>query len=597
MKTLKKLLYLLTPQEHKRAIMLLFMVLIMAFLDMLGLISILPFMAVLSNPEIVETNATLKAVFQFTNIYGIKSNQQFLFLLGILVFLMLVVSLFFKALTIYVQVRFTTMCQYSISSRMIKGYLNESYSWFLSRHSADLGKTILSEVAMVVTNGLNPMINLVVRSIVAITILTLLIIVDLKLALIVGFTLGLAYGLIYKFIRNFLKHISQERFKANQWRYTAVSEAFGAIKEIKVGGLEQTYTDRFSSPAKTFATHTASFQVLNQLPRFALEAIAFGGMLLILLYLMALSGDFVNAVPVVALYTFAGYRLMPALQGIYGSISQLRFVAPALDALNEDLKNLKTSKFDKSKNILSLKKNILLNYINYNYPNSSRTALKNLHLTIPAHSTVGIVGATGSGKTTTVDIILGLLKAQKGSLEIDGKIINDNNRRAWQRSIGYVPQQIYLADDSVAANIAFGIDVKYINQKAVERAAKIANLHDFVVNELPHKYKTTVGERGIRLSGGQRQRIGIARALYHNPQVLILDEATSALDNLTEQVVMESVHKMGSGITIILIAHRLSTVKKCDTIFLLEKGELKGQGTFENLIKMSDSFRENVKKI
>ena len=287
MDTLKKISHLLTPQEHKRAILLLLMVLVMAFLEMLGLVSILPFMAVLSNPDIVETNTTLKNIYHFTKTYGIENNQQFLFLLGILVFIMLVLSLFFKALTIYVQVRFTTMCQYSISSRVIKGYLNESYSWFLSRHSADLGKTILSEVAMVVTNGLNPLINLVVRSIVAITILILLIVIDPKLAVIVGLTLGLAYGLIYKFIRNFLKHISQERFKANQWRYTAVSEAFGAIKEIKLGGLEQIYTDRFSNPAKSFATHTASFQVLNQLPRFALEAIAFGGMLLILLYLMA----------------------------------------------------------------------------------------------------------------------------------------------------------------------------------------------------------------------------------------------------------------------------------------------------------------------
>jgi ABC-type bacteriocin/lantibiotic exporter with double-glycine peptidase domain len=597
MDTLKKISHLLTPQEHKRAILLLLMVLVMAFLEMLGLVSILPFMAVLSNPDIVETNTTLKNIYHFTKNYGIENNQQFLFLLGILVFVMLVLSLFFKALTIYVQVRFTTMCQYSISSRVIKGYLNEAYSWFLSRHSADLGKTILSEVAMVVTNGLNPLINLVVRSIVAITILILLIVIDPKLAVIVGLTLGLAYGLIYKLIRNFLKHISQERFKANQWRYTAVSEAFGAIKEIKLGGLEQIYTDRFSNPAKSFATHTASFQVLNQLPRFALEAIAFGGMLLILLYLMAQSGDFVNAVPVIALYTFAGYRLMPALQGIYGSISQLRFVGPALDALHKDLLKLKAAKFDNDKNILPLKKNILLNNIDYNYPNSSRTALKNLHLTIPARSTVGIVGATGSGKTTTVDIILGLLKAQKGSLQIDGQVISENNKRAWQRTIGYVPQQIYLADDSIASNIAFGIDYKDINQKKVERAAKIANLHDFVVKELPNKYKTTVGERGIRLSGGQRQRIGIARALYNNPQVLIFDEATSALDNLTEQIVMDSVHKIGSDITIILIAHRLSTVKECDTIFLLEKGELKAEGTFENLIKMSESFRKSAKRI
>jgi len=205
---------------------------------------------------------------------------------------------------------------------------------------------------------------------------------------------------------------------------------------------------------------------------------------------------------------------------------------------------------------------------------------------------VGFVGATGSGKTTTVDAILGLLEPQEGALKIDGQPIAATNRRQWQRAIGYVPQHIYLADDSVAANIAFGVNANEIDQQAVERAAKIANLHEFVVNDLPQGYATTVGERGVRLSGGQRQRIGIARALYHTPQVLILDEATSALDNLTEQAVMEAVHNIGHEITIILIAHRLSTVKACDTIFLLEKGLLKGQGTFEQLIRTNERFGE-----
>ena len=597
MKILNQLIYLITPKQKKRAVLLLIMILIMAFLEMLGLASILPFMAVLSNPEIVETNHLLKISFQKLNEVGIKNNQQFLFVLGILVFVLLVVSLAFKALTIYVQIRFTLMCQYSIGKRMIKGYLNESYSWFLDRHSADIGKTILSEIGMVVSNGLNPMINLIARSLVAIAILTLLIIVDPKLALIVFFILSLAYGLIYKFSRTFIKNIGQKRLEANQRRYTSVSEAFGAIKEIKVGGLEKIYIQRFSEPAKNFAMNTASFQVINQLPRFALEAIAFGGLLLIVLYLMSQSGDFVNAIPVVALYAFAGYRLMPALQNIYGAMSQLRFVGPALNELHKDLLSLKTTYQNVSKEVIKPKKSINLNHIYYKYPNTSRTALKDINLTIPAYSTVGIVGATGSGKTTTVDIILGLLEAQQGTLEIDGQVINSNNLRAWQSSIGYVPQQIYLADDTIAANIAFGVEHKFIDLKAVERAAKIANLHEFVTTELAEKYQTTIGERGIRLSGGQRQRIGIARALYNYPQILVLDEATSSLDNLTEQAVMEAVNNLENDITIIIIAHRLSTVKECDTIFLLEKGELKGQGSFEKLIQLSDSFRATAKKL
>ena len=246
---------------------------------------------------------------------------------------------------------------------------------------------------------------------------------------------------------------------------------------------------------------------------------------------------------------------------------------------------------------MPLKKVISLKNIFYSYPSSQITTLKDINLSIPAYSTVGIVGPTGSGKTTTVDIILGLLEPKKGKLEVDGKVIDKDNLKAWQSSIGYVPQQIYLADDTVTANIALGRDPKYIDQNAVERAAKIANVHEFIINELPLKYETTVGERGIRLSGGQRQRIGIARALYHNPQLLILDEATNALDNLTEQAVMDAVNNLGNEITIILITHRLSTVKKCDNIFLLEKGELKQQGTFEKLIQLSDNFRASAKNI
>ena len=324
--------------------------------------------------------------------------------------------------------------------------------------------------------------------------------------------------------------------------------------------------------------------MINQIPRFILEAVAFGSILLLILYTMADTGSFNNVIPILSLYVFTGYRLLPAAQQIYASFTSMSFAGPSLDKLHDDLKNLKKFNENTEKNILTLSKKIILKNINYSYPNSSRTALNNINLIIPANSKVGFVGTTGSGKTTTVDIILGLLEAQKGTLEVDDTIITNQNTRAWQRSIGYVPQQIYLSDDTVEANIAFGQEIKNINKEAVEKAAKIANLHNFVIEELPNKYQTTIGERGVRLSGGQRQRIGIARALYHNPQVLILDEATSALDNETEEAVMEAVNNIGKNITIILIAHRLNTVKNCDIIFKLEKGRIVDQGSFESLI-------------
>lgn len=597
MKTLNKLLDLLTPKERKRARLMMAMILIMAMLDMIGVASIMPFMAVLANPDVVNTSAILNNVYVKL---GFTDPNKFLFYLGILVFILLVVSLAFKALTNYTQLYFALIGEYSISKRLLEGYLHQPYSWFLSRHSANLGKIILSEVNKVVSQVAIPMMTLISQFTVAAALLTLLILIDPQLALIVGLTLASAYILIFKATRGLLSRIGLEQAKANHERFIAVSEAFGASKEVKVGGLEQAYIRRFSIPALIYARHEANVQVISQVPRFALEAIAFGGMLLVVLYHMAKTGSFDRALPTIALYAFASYRLMPALQQIYSAVTLLRFANPALNTLHADLMSLQPSLSKLNSNLacdnLPYNQAITLNRIQYFYPNAQQPALKNINLTIKSKSIVGFVGASGSGKTTTVDLILGLLDAQEGTLEIDGQVITERNKRVWQRRIGYVPQQIYLADDTVAANIAFGLDAEDIDQANVERVAKIANLHDFVVNKLPSQYQTKVGERGVRLSGGQRQRIGIARALYNSPQVLVFDEATSALDNLTEQAVMEAVHSLAHEITIILIAHRLTTVKACDTIFLLDNGELVAEGTFEELTQGSDQFREMASK-
>ena len=581
MQIIKKVLFLLNPSERRQAYLLLFLILLMALLDMIGVASILPFMAVLTNPSLIETNMILNNIFQASNIFGVENHQQFIFALGVMVFVLLFVSLAFKALTTYLQVRFVQMREYSISARLVEGYLHQPYSWFLSRHSSDLGKTVLSEVNEVIGNGISPLMELIAKSAIAIAIIVLLIIADPKLAVIIGFSIGLIYAFIFFFLRNFLNRIGKVRLKSNQLRFTWISEAFGASKEVKVGGLEEIYIKRYSDSAKTFARSEASAIIISQLPRYIVEAIAFGGVLLIMLYMMTKTGSFNNALPVISLYVFAGYRLMPAFQQIYACSTQLTFVGPAIDALSNDIKNLKPIGLDRDHGILQLNKKITLKNIYYNYPNTSRTALRDININIPAKSTVGLVGTTGCGKTTTVDIILGLLEPQKGTLEVDGQIITRKNSRAWQRSIGYVPQHIYLADDTIAANIAFGVDPKNINQEAIKKVSEIANLHEFVIKELPKKYQTIIGERGVRLSGGQRQRIGIARALYHNPQVLILDEATSALDNQTEQAVMDAVNNISQDITIILIAHRLNTVKNCDIIFKLEKGEVIKQETVD----------------
>lgn len=595
MQTLRKLLFLLTPEEQKNAGLLLIMILIMAFLDTIGVASILPFMAVLTNPDLIETNSILNKVFQISKIFGIETNQQFLFGLGIIVFGLLIISLIFKTLTTYMQLRFVQMREYSIGKRLIEGYLHQPYTWFLNHHSADLGKTILSEVQQLISKGIGPMMDIITKGMVVVALITLLVVTDPKLALIVGLTLIGVYVIIFYFIRTYLERIGIKRLKNNQLRFIAISEAFGAIKEIKFKGIEQRYINLFSDSAQIFARTVASSQIISQLPRYILEAVAFGGVLLLILFIMFQTGSFNNALPIISLYVFAGYRLIPALQQIYASFIDLSFISPSLNKLYDELKDLKPSNKNNDRGILLLKKSIILKNIDYNYPNTSRTALKNISINIPAKSTVGLIGVTGCGKTTVVDIILGLLEPQKGTLEVDEIVIKKENLRSWQRSIGYVPQDIYLTDNTILSNIAFGVEPKDINQNLIEQAAKIANLHDFVVNELPKKYQTVIGERGIRLSGGQRQRIGIARALYNEPQVLILDEATSALDNETERVVMDAVSKLNKHITIIIIAHRLSTLQNCDSVFLLENGKLKKQGTFDEIISYDEILSKDVK--
>ena len=594
MKTIRKIFDLLTQSEKKQAFFLFILILVMAFLDMLGVASILPFIAILTNPQIIETNTILNSLYHSSSFVGVDNYEEFLFILGILVFILLVLSLTVRAITLYAQIRFSLMREYSIGKRLIQSYLNQSYTWFLNRHSADLGKTILSEVSTIVNQTILSMANVIAHSTVAFALLVLLIITDPILSLSIGLILVLSYLIIFYSVKKLLSIIGFERTMANEERFVAVNEAFGAAKEIKIGGLEKVYISRFKKPAKIYANSQALALVLSHIPRFFIEGIAFGGMILLVLIMMSRGSGFNSVIPIVALYAFAGYRLIPALQNIYYALAQVSFSKPALNLLHKDLMNLKFEKVSETVSPMTFNKSIALNDIEYNYPNSKHTTLKNINLIIPAFSKVGFVGPTGSGKTTAIDIILGLLDPSKGTLTVDGNIIKSHNKRSWQKNIGYVPQQIYLSDNTIAENIAFGVEKKEINYEAVKYAAKIANLNDFVINELPNHYDTVVGERGVRLSGGQRQRIGIARALYHKPQVLILDEATSALDKVTEAEVMEAMNNLSNKITIIIIAHRLSTVKNCDNIFLLDNGNLKDQGTYDDLLIKNDNFKKMV---
>jgi ABC-type bacteriocin/lantibiotic exporter with double-glycine peptidase domain len=581
-----KILFLLSPKERNQAYFILFITSVMALIDILGVVSIMPFMAVLANPNLIETNFYLQKIFDFSSLFSVKSDQEFLFFLGILVFLILIFSLIFKAITTYIQIKFIQMRHYSIGKRLMKVYLSQPYSWYLNRHSADFGKTILSEVNQIIGGALTPVMELISKSILAIALIILIIFIDFEVAFLVGSFFVFLYLLIFKLTNNFLLKIGKERLDANKKRFIAVNDVFSSIKAIKITNKENYYINNFSVATKKFSNTLASLNILSQIPRFALEGLTFGGMLMLTLFLMSKKGSLGNSLPLITLYAFAAYRLLPAIQQIYSAFNQLKFIGPAVDSVYQDIKNLTSNEIilDDKDNNLNFKNEIVLRNIFYSYPNSKKKALSNISIKFPFKSTVGIVGKTGSGKTTLVDIILGLLEAEDGSFEVDGQKISQNNIKNWQKLIGYVPQDIFLSDCSIKENIALGINTKDINLQQIENVSKTAKLHDFVINNLPDKYETIIGERGVRLSGGQRQRIGIARALYNNPKILILDEATSSLDNNTEKKVMDAIYKITDDITVIIIAHRLNTIKNCDKIFKLEDGKFIREIKYKDII-------------
>jgi ABC-type multidrug transport system fused ATPase/permease subunit len=595
MSDIKKILLLLSKKEKKKFSLLIFFIFIMAFLEMIGVASILPFIAVLTNPSLIESNLILNHLFQIANSYGVENQKQFIFILGILVFILLIFSQSFKVFTSFLQIQFVQMREYSIGKWLLEKYLNQPYSWFLNSNSADLGKNILSEVQQVIGAGLRPLLDLIAKSVIVITLVILLMVVELKISLIISLSLIVVYLLTFYSMRKYMIQIAEKRLLNNGLRFKVLNEAFGGIKEVKISRLEKIYINLFSNYAKILAKTQTHAQIIGQTPRFVLEAIAFGGILLLMLYIISEKGSMNEALPILSLYVFAGYRLIPAFQQIYSSFTSLSFIGPSVNNLYKNLNFLKSIDNNKGKESIPFNKKITLEKIHFSYPKTSKEAVKNISLSIPVQSLVGFVGTTGSGKTTTIDIITGLLEPQSGMLKVDDQTITSGNVSAWQRNIGYVPQHIFLNDDTIEANIAFGVSPKDVDQNLVENAAKIANLHRFIIDELPDQYKTIVGERGVRLSGGQRQRIGIARALYHDPKILILDEATNALDNQTEEEVMKAIDNIGKKITIILIAHRMNTLKNCDKVFLLDKGELKAEGSLNEILEIIEKLKNNNK--
>jgi ATP-binding cassette subfamily C protein len=578
--------------------MLFVVVIIMAFTQTLGIVSVMPFIGLLMEPSLVYENEWL---FRAYTLFNFQDAQSFIIAVGITMFVIIVFSNAISALAAWLKMRFAWKNSHRLSLLLLEKYLSMPYSYFLNQNSADLGKNVLGEVKQLTSSYILPMLMLMTKGIMVFFILTMLLLVDIMVSLVAVFVLGGSYALIYYRINIKLKQRGALRMQSNKMRFKTVSEAFGGIKEIKVLHRERYFLKKYAQASKENIRHLSWNAVVGQMPAFALEAITFGGIILFSLVLLIRREDMRQVVPTVALFALAGQRIMPSFQQIFTSFTQMQFNQAVLDRIYADITGAEQTGLPETITIkelpepLPFEKEIRLKQVTYYYPNTRAPVIANLDLVILRHTSVAFIGSTGAGKTTLADILLGLLAPQEGEISIDGIPLDYEKVCRWQMNLGYVPQHIYLKDDTVAGNIAFGLADKDINRETLKNVAMIANIYDFITKELPHGFDTIVGERGIRLSGGQRQRIGIARALYHDPEVLVFDEATSALDGMTEDAVLEAMENASRLKTLIVIAHRLTTVKNCDVIYMIDKGKIIDSGTYTQLLHSNRQFQSMAK--
>lgn len=641
---IKELFSLLSPSQRRRFYRLQVLVVLMAFLELVGIASIGPFMALVADINLLETSTVYKTLYEFS---GITDPMDFLFAVGVVVLIMLAIASVTSIATTWRMSMFGFSVGTQIADRLYRHYLRQNWLFHAEGSSAQLTKQVATEALRVTNSVINPLMQLNARLVLALFI-SVAIFVYNPIVAISGLALFAGgYAIIYRVIRRRLVRFGREISLTNTQRFRLMNEGFGGIKDILLLNRQQNFIDQFNTTGKILANAQGKNQAFGQAPRYFMELLAFGAMISLVLVLLSIHhGVLSQVLPVLAVYALAGFKLLPALQQTYTSITQIKGNIASFEAIKPDLiaslhdadedslgglsdvntpfdetdlivaakaqagntehsqhgakqakdeaingvqnKDRKT-KDEPSKDAL-IEGDIELKNIYFSYPGKHQPTLKNLNLTVPKNSTIGLVGASGSGKSTAIDLLLALIDPEQGELRIGDTVITADNKALWQKQIGFVPQSIFLSEGSIAENIAFGLSAEQMDWDKIKQAATLAHL-DELIQSLPDGLNTKVGERGVQLSGGQRQRVGIARALYNQASVLVFDEATSALDGITENAIMTAIHELAGQKTIILIAHRLKTVQQCDIIYMMEGGTVVDQGTYTELLDKNTRFK------
>ncbi|TVY05632.1 ABC transporter ATP-binding protein [Paenibacillus cremeus] len=580
--TFEKLWVLFTKSDRKKFLLLFFMMIIAAIFETIGIGLVVPFVGIVTNPSMIKEHSILLNVYDALNFQS--TNAFILFGVGVLLTIFIIKNLYLLLFN-NTQYRVIFNQRVKLSRKMFKEYLTKPYTFHLQRNSAELIRNVNEEVTKIFTGILLSGFQLLTEIIVILFILTLLILTAPLATFSSGILLGGSILLFFKIFRKKITHLGKEDQRVSREVLKWVKQGLGASKEVKVSGKEDYFVNSYNRESQILTNNMIYKSTLDQVPRLFIETLLVSVVLITMIILVFQRIDMASLVSTMSLFAMAAFRLMPSITRIVAMLTSLRYSQPALTVVYNDLikenegkKAVFNESTDESTQVKlnndekTFRSSIKLENIYFRYPNQEEFSIKNLSLTIPIGKSVAFIGTSGAGKTTIVDIILGLLKTQKGRVLVDGREL-EGILPIWKNKIGYIPQSIFLTDETIRRNVAFGIEDKDIDETALQKAIEDSQLKEFI-NTLSEGLDTVVGERGIRLSGGQRQRIGIARALYHNPEIIFLDEATSALDNETEREIMKAIDNLKGEKTLIIIAHRLSTIENCDIVYKLDQGKL-----------------------
>lgn len=567
-----KLGYIFSKKDKKKIAVLLFAVIIGSFLELLGVSVFTPFVNIIMNQETIQKTWYLKLVY---DTFGFQDNKGFLMFLSVCIIIVYIVKNAYLILERSLMFKFSYNTQKNLSTRLLVTYMKEPYTFHLNKNIATLQRSLqedTSQFMQVILYSFELITEVVTCSVLGI----FLMIVSKSITVVILVLLVLCVGLFFFITKKYARGLGQKNQGYRGMIFQWMNQSLGGIKEIKILNREQYFIDEYQDYYTKFARGLRISRVISILPKYIVEAVCMSGLLIAIIIKMVFGeADIIYYVPQLAVFAVAALRLMPSVGKINEYTTSILYALPSVDLVYHDLTEIEAYVEHQDHEVVepwNLKKEIRVEHVTYHYPDVEEAVIMDADFVIPKGKTAAFIGASGAGKTTMVDIILGLLEPQQGRVMADDLDIHEKPR-TFHSQVGYIPQVIYLSDDTICNNIAFGVKKSEIDVKAVKEAVEKAQLTEFI-NSLPHGLDTFVGDRGVRLSGGQRQRIGIARALYHDPEILVLDEATSALDNDTEAAVMEAVENLQGTKTMIIIAHRLTTIRNVDMIYEVEGGRV-----------------------